>query len=74
MNCKLLDFHLINMLQHTVHFRARPEISVRHGNQQEVTEDRWMLTNFMTDGNHPSNSDFMAGVFSSLQQSLYLTL
>lgn len=62
------------MLQHTVRFRARPEISARHGNQQEVTEDRWMLTNFMTDGNHPSNSDFMAWVFSFLQLSIYQTL
>lgn len=40
------------------HFVGHPRTSVHNGNQQEVTGDKWMLTNVMSDGNYPSHSDF----------------
>lgn len=59
MDPEILDSHLISMLHHCGHFVACPGTSVHHGNQQEVTDDKWMLKIFMSDGNHPNTSDFM---------------
>lgn len=50
------------------HFVAHPRTSVHHGNQQEVTGDKWMSTNLMSDGNYPNHSDFYGLCF------LFLTL
>lgn len=50
------------------HFVAHPGTWVHNGNQQEVTGDKWMLTNVMSDGNYPSHSDFHGLCF------LFLTL
>lgn len=59
MDLEILNAQVICIL----HFIARPGTSVEHRNKQEVTEDKWMLTNSMTDDNHPSNSDFMVWGF-----------
>lgn len=56
---EILDSHPISMIQRCGHFISHPGRSVDHGNQQEMTEDKWMLTNLMCDSNNPNDSDFM---------------
>lgn len=71
MNSDILDPHPISMLQHSGYFVAHPGTSVHHGNQQEVTGDKQMLTNLMSDGNYPNYSDFYGLSFLFLELFYY---
>lgn len=52
MDPEILDSQAISMQHCSGHFAACSGTSVRHGNQREVTQDKWMLINWIPDGNY----------------------